>query len=622
MSQDGVIKLKELLFEKESREIGTLTARLEEVATRAGSDASFRRSVAATLDGALRDAESANHRPVADALAPFVVRTVRTEVEASSDALPAKLYPHIGVMVRDYVRSAIRDLMEDINRRLEDGLTRNRFMLRLRSWTTGRSMAELALAGTGRFEVDELHLIRRGSGELLAHWVRPTPGAATAPEGSNRDALFSGLLTAMTAFIEEVYEADKAGLRTIDFGAHTIYLRGSPLHLLAARCRGEAGAGLQTLLDEEFLRTLEEEATGAGGAAPDLAALAARLEAGIAKRQEQNRKERGSAGLRPLRALLWLIALALAGFLGWHAYVSYRTHTLQVAVDRVFAETPALKGYPARARVARGAERIEVSGLAPSGEIRSDIIARLRAIAPDVTISEAIGVVPGAESATLADDVARLRNQIAAMQSRLDQLATVQPQLDRLADVPSRLDQLEKLPARVDRLAVIPTRLDQLAASVREMSTAVDSTAKSSVVEAQLRDLRREVAALAPKSDPHQELIRWLQSHAIFFSEGTTVRDQAETDATLDALAGLMRRTDTVVRIIGHTDERGATDRNVTLAQARADRIAADLVRRGIDPSRLIAIGRAAVLDISPRSGASSPNRRVAFEPAFVGERP
>ena len=582
MSENGVIKLKELLFEKESQEIGALTARLEEVVARAGSDASFRRSVAATLDGALRDAEAANHRPVADALAPFVVRTVRTEVEASSDALPAKLYPHVGVMVRDYVRSAIRDLMEDINRRLEDGLIRNRFMLRLRSWTTGRSMAELALAGTGRFEVDELHLIRRGSGELLAHWTRPTPDAPAEPQANNRDALFSGLLTAMTAFIEEVYEADKAGLRTIDFGAHTIYLRGSPLHLLAARCRGEAGAGLQTLLDEEFLRTLQQEATSGTSAAPDLAALAARLEAGIAKRQEQHRKERGRAGLGPLRALLWLLALVLAGFAGGYAYTSYRTNALQAAVDRVFAETPALKGYPARARVARGAERIEVSGLAPSGEIRSDIIARLRAIAPDVTISEAIGVVPGAGSAGLAEDVTRLRSQLAAMESRLDQLTT----------------------------------------NIRDMATTVDGMAKSATVESQIQDIRRQIAALAPQPDPRQDLTRWLQSHAIFFSEDTTVRDQATADASLDALATLMRRAGGAIRIIGYTDERGTNERNLPLAQARADRVAGDLARRGIDPARLIAIGRTAVLDISPRSGASSPNRRVTFEPAYVGEEP
>ena len=36
MSQDGVIRLKELLFDKESRELNALTRRLEEVAERAG----------------------------------------------------------------------------------------------------------------------------------------------------------------------------------------------------------------------------------------------------------------------------------------------------------------------------------------------------------------------------------------------------------------------------------------------------------------------------------------------------------------------------------------------------------------------------------------------------------
>lgn len=574
LSQDGVVKLKELLFDKESRELGQLTTRLEEIAARAGSDARFRQSVAATLEGALRDAEAVQHREVADALAPLVVRTVRTEVETNSETLPGKLYPHIGVMVRDYVRSAVRDLMEDLNRRLEDGLTKNRLMLRLRSWTTGRSMAELALAGTGRFQVDELHLVRRGSGELLAHWSRSASDAGVAPHAGGRDALFSGLLTAMTAFIEEVYEADKAGLRTLDFGGHTIYLRGSPLHLLAAKCHGDAGAGLQTLLDEAFLQTLQADASASSAAATkDLADLAARLEAGIAARQESLRRERHRSGMRPLRVLLWLISLALAGLLGWHGYVTYRTHSLQAAVDRVMAETPALKGYPTQALVARGAERIEVSGLTPSGDIRAQILGRLRAVAPEAAISETIGVVPGAESADLAREMTQLRDQLVAVQSRLDQLT----------------------------------------ATMSGMAT-------STAVETQLQGLRTDIAALAPKPDPRADLERWLQTHAIFFSDGTAFRDDGETNAALDKLASLLSRTGSSIRVIGYTDERGTTDRNLPLANARAERVATELTRRGVESARLSTVGRAAVLDISPRSGSASPNRRVTFEPAYVGE--
>ncbi len=572
MSQDSVIRLKELLFDKESRELNVLTQRLEEIATRAGTDARFRSSVAATLEGALRDAEVANHRQVSDALAPLVVRTVRTEVEANSDALPGKLYPHIGTMVRDYVRSAIRDLMEDINQRLEDGLTKNRLSLRIRSWTTGRSMAELALADSGRFEVDELHLIRRGSGELLAHWSRSAP-EGVQPDG--KDALFGGMLTAMTAFIEEVYEADKAGLRTIDFGGHTIYLRGSPLHLLAAKCRGHAGAGVQTLLDEEFLHTLE-----AGGTTPDLAALAARLETGIAERQAKMRQQQRRSGMRPLRFLLWLLALALATFFGWQGYITYKTDTLQAAVDRVIAGTPALKGYPTRAEVARGGMRIDVSGLTPSGDIRSDLLKRLHDIAPAAVVTERISIVPGSESADLAMDAIRTRERIAGLEARLDAIA----------------------------------------AALGSMNAALDTMARSAAVTSELQSIRNEIAALAPKPDPRADLERWLQTHAIFFADDTAYSAPARTDAALDALASLMGRTDVVVRIIGYTDERGTTDRNLPLALARADRVAADLVRRGIDASRLRTVGRTAVLDISQRSGSSSPNRRVVFEPIFDGE--
>jgi len=582
MSQDGVIRLKELLFDKESRELDALAQRLTEVAERAGSDSHFRKSVAATLEGALRDAEAASHHQVSDALAPLVVRTVRTEVEASSDALPGKLYPHIGVMVRDYVRSAIRDLMEDINRRLEDGLTKNRLSLRIRSLTTGRPMAELALADTGHFEVEELHLIRRGSGELLAHWRRSNPERPEGRQPDGKDALLGGLLTAMTAFIEEVYEAEKAGLRTIDFGGHTVYLRGSPLHLLAAKCRGQAGAGVHSLLDEEFLRALE-----ANGRAPDLAATSQRLETGIAERQKSLREAQRRSGMRPLRFLLWLLALAFVTYFGWQGYLTYRTSTLQAAVDKVIAETPAMKGYPTRATVEHGGARIEVSGLAPSGDTRTDILKRLGEVAPNSVITEQIGVVPGAESAHLADEAARTRERLTSLEARLESMAAT------LAGMNKSMD---------------------------GMNASLDTMARSSAVDAELQNLRKEVAALAPKPDPHADLERWLRTHAIFFSEDTTYSTPERTDAALDALATLMRSTDTVVRIVGYTDERGTSDRNLTLAMARADRVAADLARRGIDPSRLRTVGRTAVLDISQRSGASSPNRRVVFEPAFVGE--
>jgi tetrahydromethanopterin S-methyltransferase subunit G len=206
MTHETIDRLKHLLFEEESkdlsalgrrleavaargeearaellqriddlarRDIGQLSLRLDDVAQRASSDAHLRQAVARILDRAIEDAEVERHEELAASLAPVVVRTLRTELASphTENQLVGVLYPRIGDMVRRFVSDAMRDLMDRINRSLESGLMNNGVVLRLRSLTTGRSMAELALADTQRLEVEEIYLIRRGSGELVHRWA-------------------------------------------------------------------------------------------------------------------------------------------------------------------------------------------------------------------------------------------------------------------------------------------------------------------------------------------------------------------------------------------------------------------------------------------------------------------
>jgi hypothetical protein len=141
MAQD-VSKLKELLFESESRALSDLSQRMDLVFERAGSHERFTASVAGVLDDALRQAEVDRHTELSQAIAPLIVKTIKTEIRGSQDELAEALYPAMGRMVKAYVASAVRDLMDDINRRLES----NAFMLRVRSVLTRRPVAELAFA--------------------------------------------------------------------------------------------------------------------------------------------------------------------------------------------------------------------------------------------------------------------------------------------------------------------------------------------------------------------------------------------------------------------------------------------------------------------------------------------
>lgn len=489
MTQTNVTRLKELLFDEESRALttlderlrsahervtkseraidalvdevcrldqrmhtsdGTLRSRLTELAQRVDSEPVFESRVGAVLHRSLASAEKERHRELSDAMAPMVQRIFRAELRAKTiqDELTTAIYPKLGEMVRRYVSSAMRDMMEAINRRLESGLTHNAFVLKLRSIATGRSMAELALSATPTFTVEELYLVREGSGELIHHWERDAAGdGASGGIGDNRDTLVSGFLTAITAFAKEAFAGDDAALRALDLDQHRIYLRASPGHLLAAKCSGRAHAGVETILDQSMLdllaahQRIETDHPGDRGPEARAAAehelglllgdFAQRLEGDI-RAAEAAVRARGDR-FRALKVALAVIGLPLVGFAGWHGYQSFLTRRAQASVDAVIASAPALRGYPVHAVAGDGGLRIRISGLTPTADARSDLLSAITRAVPKAAVENSVAVLPSADvtHALMASEAeqarARVRERLRLLAGHLDAIRSAIP---------------------------------------------------------------------------------------------------------------------------------------------------------------------------------------------------
>jgi outer membrane protein OmpA-like peptidoglycan-associated protein len=579
MAQD-VSKLKELLFESESRMLSDLSQRMNLVFERAGSQERFTASVAGVLDDALRQAEVDRHAELSQAIAPLIVKTIKTEIRGSQDELAEALYPAMGRMVRAYVASAVRDLMDDINRRLES----NAFMLRVRSLLTGRPVAELAFAEGQRLTIDEIFLIRRGSGALLGHW--PVGRGASA-----HDRQVSGILTAINEVATEAFEADQAALRRIDLGSSLVYLRASPTSLLAAKCRGAAPASVEQTIDLQFLNAIERLRTLLNGASDTsdrainalLADLAAKLEQEIADQHEKFARRRSA--LSPAAVLLWSLGLLLAGWAGWSAYSSYATGEARTTGERVIAAQAELNGYPLHVAVERRGAEVALLGLVPTAGAAHDVIGRLRTALPHAEIIDRTAALP--------------TNLLDALQARVGQLASDTAQSDA---------------ALKSGIAGVAS---EVKSGIEALRAALAETDKAR--QADLEALRAELArALAPSARARLEA--WTRTHAIFFTKDTSYRDPRVAAAALDELAKLIQETDVLVRVVGFTDEKGGQERNIPLSQARANTIVSELTSRGIPASRLVAVGRNNIEDLSPVIGDASPNRRVEFETGFDGE--
>lgn len=587
MSED-VTRLKELLFKDESQALADLGRRMEDVYTRAGTPDRFTASVAGVLDEALVQAEVERHAELAQAIAPLIVRTIKTEIRNSQDELAEALYPSLGRMVKAYVVSAVRDLMDEINRRLES----NRFMLRVRSLLSGRPVAELAFAEGQRLRAEEIYLIRQGSGELIGHW--PPEAAVTA-----HDERVSGILAAINEVATEAFDGDAAALRRIDLGSALVYLRASPQHLLAAKCSGVAPASVEQAIDEQFLLTIERLRSVHNGSAEGpaaqramknlLAGFAVSLEGVLAELQAKLLGRR--TVMSPAGLLVWSIGLALAAWGTWAGYTAYETARVQGIAAAALAKEGALAGFPVHAAVGARGRTVALTGLVPTPASGQRALELLREALPTATILDRTAALPGGLEEARAD-IAALRSALA----RSD------------ADVKAGLDRLDASLSRAG--AAMKASLEQLTAALSE----ADASRRSDIAAV------REELARAVALTPLQQLERFIATHAIFFDKDTDYRDAAAVSASLDELARLIKSTEAFVRVVGYTDERGGLERNTPLSQARADKVMGELIARGVAPARLVAVGRNDVADLSPVVGDSSPNRRVEFEIGFSGE--
>lgn len=679
----------EALISREAADRKAMAERLETVLRRAGSEEQFRTSVADVLDAALREAEIKRHDPLARAMAPLVVKTIKTELRNSQDEMVEALYPITGRLVKSYVASAMKDLMEQINRRLAGGS--NPVMLRVRSLFTGRSVAELALAETQRLEVVELFLIRRGSGELLQHWPdRPSGGGV----GSNSDIHLSGVLTAINDFAAEALKGDGGNLRAFALDDFQMYLRASPAHLLAAKCRGSGAAGVEAVLDEEFLNLVErkgrELATAGPTSAPLLPPLAERLQERLDERQRALANEIG-LGFNPLKVMAIVVALPLLAFAGWAIYSSYETARVREQATAAIEAVPSLAGYPIQLDVGPRGREVALTGLVPTAAAKAAVEEKLRQRLPKSNLQDRLTVLPN-QAAEFEPQLSRLRRELAGIESdavrntvrrslarstrRIEQsLPHLRALPARLTDKTARetaaaaatgvetvLTDMRQLQARFAGASVDVAQLSALSApmhglaerlqrtsagvngllagggasvelghgdaapadvqeSAEELGLAAEQLATITVAVAQSASLKPPAPVIAPPAPtPRERLALWIKSNAVFFGDNTDFKTPPTTEAMLNVAAALIRDAKVLVRVVGYTDDRGGAPRNGLLSQQRAQRVVDALVERGVPRQMLVAVGRPSGGDISPATGAQSPNRRVEFEIGFDGE--
>lgn len=178
------------------------------------------------------------------ALAPILGEAIQTSVRRDPKPLVDAIFPIIGPAIRRSIASAFSELIQSINATMEHSLTPRGLRWRIEALRTGKSFGEVVLSHSLVYRVEQLFLIHRETGLLIAH--QTAAGVRVqSPE------MVSGMLTAITDFVRDSFQVeDKQELDALRLGDVTVWAEHGPKATMAAVIRGQAPVALRETMQE------------------------------------------------------------------------------------------------------------------------------------------------------------------------------------------------------------------------------------------------------------------------------------------------------------------------------------------------------------------------------------
>lgn len=530
-------ELRTLLTGPEQRQLAQILRRLDDPVRRAEE-----------LANALPDALSmgvAKDGRIARALQPTMDAVLKTSVRKNPNAMADAIFPVLGPAIRKAISATLLGMVQSLNHLLNQSLSFQGLKWRLEAMRTQRPFAEVVLLHSLVYRVEQIFLIHRHTGIVLAH-------AGTNQNEESDPDLVSGMLTAIQDFVKDSFDADSGEmLDTLRMdGDHSIWIEQGSEVILAVVIRGTPPMDLRKrfreLLDKvhllyaDVLHDFDGQVSSFAMIKPDLEdALTFKL----------------SSETSRTSPLLWVLATAVIAIAG---FVSLQVVTHHRQWRSVVSALEAEKGIVITSAERRGG-RYYLSGLRdPLSRNPGDII--------DASGIDSQKVHTRWQPYRALDDAMILRRAYARLKPP--------------HSVALRLSHGVLFAHGLAPHAWV-RQFQRLAATVPGVNT-VD-----------VSQLTNEQMVLL------QSTIADLESQFIHFAVGRSQLRQDQEESLRDLLKAvhliqdLSRAMQLSVKIsvIGHTDLSGQNALNLQLSLQRAQFVLGYLIRNGADPVLLDAIG-------------------------------
>jgi outer membrane protein OmpA-like peptidoglycan-associated protein len=540
-AEDRFAELRSIIVGPEQRKLRSLQARLSDSAAQT-------REVSRVLPDALQ--LRANDPELKRALAPAIEEAITASVRRNPHALADALFPVIGPAIRKAVARSFDAMIESVNQSIERTVSWRALQWRWTAWRTGKPYAELVIANTLDYRVEQVLLIHRESGLLLQH-VAMDPRV-----GQDADQI-SALLTAITDFARDSFNADLTDtIDSLRVGELAVSVVQGPHAILAAVVRGSIPPAVRATFEgtlESVHRQFGEELQQFKGDAAPFAPARPLLETCLVS-QRRRPQDRPDYRRWAIAAVLVLIALAAWLILAalerqrWNAYLD----ALRAEPGLVVLASEKRGGSYYVAGLRDPLARDPADLLAPSGLNRDSVESRwepYQALHPRFVTERAALLLRPPDGVTLTFDDGRLVARGEATQRWIDDSVRIAPAIAGVREFRFEGEATEvRLAAAIERARIgfakgastIDPPYDQTLAAVIEQLRLLDR-----VLEADARRARLEILGYTDSDGPDAL---------------NAVLSQARADAVRRALeAASFRHIDLTARGVGRASAAATT---------------------------------------------------------------
>ena len=517
--RDDIRALRALIVGPEQRSLAAIRARLDDKEGRA-------EDLAEVLPRVLLQHAQDPH--FTTALTPPIEKAITTSVQRNPKPLADALFPVMGPAIRKAVSAGLAGMVESLNRTLEQAVSRRSLQWRIEALRTGKSFAEVVLIKTLLYRVEQVFLIDRKSGLLLAH--------AWAESADVQDAdMVSGMLTAIKDFVQDSFKvAATDSLDSLKVGELSVWIEPGPHAIVAAVIRGSAPSELRGRLQEavesihlQFGEALE---TFSGDTAP-FADAQNTLEACLHTEYRADERKPRTRSTWAVVAVVALAVLVWGGFRWrdanrWSTYLNTLRAEPGVVIVSANREWGGFAVSGLRDPLARDPQSL-LAGTGLSADAVRGAWTPYYALEPSLIAARAATVLRPPAGTVLG-----VRDGV----------------LSITGDVSTEIEWV----AEARRLApLVPgvTSFDAAGALARRTQEAIGG------IEGQTLLFVRGAAQLVPDQD----------------AAVRTLVDHVRALERIAQVTGLTYRID----VVGHTDADGADESNLSLSQARADTVRA-----------------------------------------------